>query len=206
VLARRDREYRELLNRGNLTIPDGIGPALAVKVLGGPFRRTPGVEAMQETIHSTSLRHYFFGATAKTLGAISRRIEEEAESATVAGVEAPPFRPLTDAEWADSAARMRESNADVVWVGLGVPKQDFAAEKLRCLRAAPVICCVGAAFDFYGGSKRRAPRALQVLGLEWIFRLLQEPLRLGGRYLVGNALFAYDFVVERLSSTRELVR
>jgi N-acetylglucosaminyldiphosphoundecaprenol N-acetyl-beta-D-mannosaminyltransferase len=202
AIARRDTEYRDLLNRGDLTIPDGIGPALAVRVLGGPFNRTPGVEAMQDAIRSTSLRHFFFGGTPEILAVISHRIAEEVGESALAGVYAPPFRPLTEAEWTDAASHMRESRADVVWVGLGVPKQDFAAEKLRGMNAAPVICCVGAAFDFYAGSKRRAPAMVRALGLEWIFRLLQEPSRLWERYLVGNALFVYDFLVERISSRR----
>jgi N-acetylglucosaminyldiphosphoundecaprenol N-acetyl-beta-D-mannosaminyltransferase len=202
ALARSDSAYRDLLNRGDLTIPDGIGPALAVRVLGGPFNRTPGVEAMEDAIRSTSLRHFFFGGTPEILSVMSRRVVEEAGASAVAGVYAPPFRPLTDAEWAEAADLMRESSADVVWVGLGVPKQDFAAEKLRSLKVAPVICCVGAAFDFYAGSKRRAPAVVRALGLEWVFRLLQEPSRLWERYLVGNALFVYDFLMERVSSRR----
>jgi N-acetylglucosaminyldiphosphoundecaprenol N-acetyl-beta-D-mannosaminyltransferase len=200
VLARSDSEYRELLNRGYLTVPDGIGPALGVKLGGGPFRRTPGVETMQHTIRSTALRHYFFGGTPEVLEAISRRVAEEGREAVVGGVEAPPFRELTDEEWAAAAGRMRESGADVVWVGLGVPKQDFAADRLQALDAAPVICCVGAAFDFYAGNKRRAPRAVQLLGLEWLFRFFQEPLRLWDRYLLGNALFVYDLLVGRIST------
>lgn len=205
-LARSDVAYRDLLNRGDLTIPDGIGPALAVRALGGPFHRTPGVEAMRDALRSTSLRHFFFGGTPEILSVISRRVAEEAGGSVVAGAYAPPFRPLTDDEWIDAARQMRESEADIVWVGLGVPKQDFAAERLRSLNAAPVICCVGAAFDFYAGSKRRAPALVRALGLEWIFRLLQEPSRLWQRYLVGNTLFVYDFLVERLSFRRHGAR
>lgn len=202
VLARSDPEYRDLLNRGELTIPDGIGPALAVKMLGGPYRRIPGVEAMQDALRAGSRRHFFFGSTPETLQAISRRLVEEQGESALAGVDAPPFRPLTDAEWAAVASRVRASRADVLWVGLGVPKQDFAAEKLCAFNAAPVICCVGAAFDFYAGSKRRAPRILRMLGLEWTYRLLQEPTRLWRRYLVGNAVFVFDFCLERLSPRR----
>jgi N-acetylglucosaminyldiphosphoundecaprenol N-acetyl-beta-D-mannosaminyltransferase len=201
-LARSDRAYRDLLNEGDLTIPDGIGPALAVRALGGPFNRTPGVEAMQDALRSTSLRHFFFGGTPEILEEIERRVADEPGGSVVAGVYAPPFRPLTYDEWADAATQMRESEADVVWVGLGVPKQDFAADKLRRMNVAPVICCVGAAFDFYAGSKRRAPRLVRALALEWIYRLVQEPSRLWQRYLVGNTLFVYDFLLERVSSRR----
>ena len=92
------------------------------------------------------------------------------------------------------ADEIRSSKADVLWVALGAPKQNYEAERFRDHAAAPVIVTVGAAFDFIGGTKRRAPSWMQKLGLEWVFRMFQEPRRLGPRYLKNNPRFLADTV------------
>jgi N-acetylglucosaminyldiphosphoundecaprenol N-acetyl-beta-D-mannosaminyltransferase len=96
---------------------------------------------------------------------------------------------VTDEELDAGVAIIRGSGADVVWVGLGAPKQDLMGARLREREAAPVIMCVGAAFDFLAGTKRRAPRWVRRAGLEWLHRLVSEPRRLLRRYLVGNTRF-----------------
>jgi N-acetylglucosaminyldiphosphoundecaprenol N-acetyl-beta-D-mannosaminyltransferase len=99
---------------------------------------------------------------------------------------------------AEAAARMRAAGADAVWVGLGAPKQDLMAARLRDLDAAPTIFCVGAAFDFVAGTVKRAPRWMQRTGLEWLHRLLSEPRRLWRRYVIGNPRFVAGVVWDRL--------
>ena len=97
----------------------------------------------------------------------------------IAGTGAPPFRPIEDRELDDAVARMRDARTDVVWIGLGAPKQDVMGARLRERDAAPLLCCVGAAFDFVAGTKRRAPAWMRRWGLEWAYRLGAEPGRLG---------------------------
>lgn len=192
VEARRRPDYRELLNRGELNLPDGLPVAWAARLQGYPAERLAGTDAMRLTVDwglDRGLRHYLFGTTEETLGRLQERIVSDHPSARIVGAEAPPFRPMSEEELRRCAERMRAAGAQVVWVGLGAPKQDLVAARLRELDAAPAIMCVGAAFDFVAGVKRRAPRWMQRFGLEWAFRLAAEPRRLWRRYLVGNARF-----------------
>lgn len=207
VEARRRPEYRELLNRGDLNLPDGLPVAWATRLQGHRAERLAGTDAMRLTVTwgvDRDLRHYLFGTTDETLGLLREHLVGEHPSARIVGAEAPPFRPMSDEELRSCAERMRAANAQVVWVGLGAPKQDVVANRLRELDAAPAIMCVGAAFDFVAGVKRRAPRWMQRIGLEWAFRLAAEPRRLWRRYLVGNARFLAgvlaDFVRRRGSA------
>ena len=93
-------------------------------------------------------------------------------------------------------ARLNASGAQVVWVGLGSPKQDLWMAEHRARLEAPVLIGVGAAFDFFAGSQKQAPRCMQRSGLEWLFRLLAEPRRLWRRYLIGNPKFAAAVVLQ----------
>ena len=111
----------------------------------------------------------------------------------IVGGHCPPFRPLTDAEEAAVAEEINRSGADVVWVGIGVPKQEKWMARMRDRLDAPVLIGVGAAFDFHAGLVPQAPDALQRLGLEWLFRLVQEPRRLWRRYLRYNPRFVVGF-------------
>jgi N-acetylglucosaminyldiphosphoundecaprenol N-acetyl-beta-D-mannosaminyltransferase len=116
----------------------------------------------------------------------------------IVGSYSPPFRSLTDDEDEQVVRMINETNPDIVWVGLSTPKQErWMAEHVDRL-AAPVLIGVGAAFDFHSGRKKQAPRWMQRSGLEWLFRLVTEPRRLGRRYLVNNPLFILLVVQQTL--------
>jgi N-acetylglucosaminyldiphosphoundecaprenol N-acetyl-beta-D-mannosaminyltransferase len=120
--------------------------------------------------------------------ALVERLKLLAPGVEIVGVESPPFRPLTKAEEAELVQRVSKVRADIVWVGLGTPRQDLFIDRFRD-RLGVTLIAVGAAFDFLAGTKRRAPTWMQDRGLEWAFRLATEPGRLWRRYLVGNAGF-----------------
>ncbi len=205
VLARHDEAYRELLNRGDLTVPDGQPVAWALRLFGCPAERLAGSDAMAflcEWGVAIGLRHYLYGGTPEVAGQLGETLARRYPGIQVVGVESPPFRELTDAEWHATAERIRAARADCVWIGLGAPKQDWAAERLASADARAVLLCVGAAFDFVAGAKQRAPRWMQNSGLEWLHRLLREPRRLGGRYLRGNASFVIGVVRDSLANGR----
>jgi N-acetylglucosaminyldiphosphoundecaprenol N-acetyl-beta-D-mannosaminyltransferase len=206
VLARRDAEYRALLNRGDLNVPDGMAVAWAVRLLtGGHVERVAGSDAMTYLCEwgvGRSLRHYLFGGTPEVVSLLVRRLEQRFPGIEIVGAESPPFRPLAEDEWVDAAARMRAAGADLVWVGLGAPKQDPAGERSKVHGASPVILCVGAAFDFLSGKKRRAPVWLQRIGLEWVHRLASDPHRLWRRYVLGNPEFAAGVLRDYLRQRR----
>jgi N-acetylglucosaminyldiphosphoundecaprenol N-acetyl-beta-D-mannosaminyltransferase len=200
IRARRDDRYRAILNRGDLNVPDGAGVAWAARLSGHPARRLPGTEGMHlvaDRGRSASRSHYLYGGAPSTLSRCVDALERTHPGVRILGAESPPFRPVSDAEVQTSARRMRAAGADIVWVGLGTPKQDVEAERLREADAAPIIACVGAAFDFIAGTKHRAPVWMQRSGLEWLHRLASEPARLGRRYLVGNSAFVAGVLWDR---------
>jgi N-acetylglucosaminyldiphosphoundecaprenol N-acetyl-beta-D-mannosaminyltransferase len=127
--------------------------------------------------------HYF------TSLLLSSKLQTRFPGLKVAGAYSPPFHPLTAAEDAQIVAQINQAAPDIVWVGLGTPKQDLWMAAHREQLSAPVLIGVGAAFDFHAGRVRQAPRWMQQAGLEWFFRLCQEPKRLWYRYLVYNPLF-----------------
>jgi N-acetylglucosaminyldiphosphoundecaprenol N-acetyl-beta-D-mannosaminyltransferase len=144
---------------------------------------------------------YLYGSTPATICKLRKRLLGYYPALQIVGMESPPFRPLSAAEDADVVDRVNASGAGLVFVGLGSPKQErFAWEHRGTVKG--VQLCVGAAFDFIAGTKRRAPLAVQRIGLEWLFRLCCEPRRLARRYIVGNAQFTLA-AVRQLCSPEE---
>jgi N-acetylglucosaminyldiphosphoundecaprenol N-acetyl-beta-D-mannosaminyltransferase len=140
---------------------------------------------------ATGYRHFFYGGEAGVADLLARRLTARFPGLAVAGTCAPPFRPLTRPEDEDIVRRINETCADIVWVGLGTPKQEYwMAEHLNRIDA-PVMIGVGAAFDIHAGRKKQAPLWMQRSGLEWSFRLATEPRRLWKRYLYNNPAFVW---------------
>ena len=142
----------------------------------------------------TGQRFYLYGGrNAGALAQLTRNLRLRHPGIRIVGGHVPPWRELTDAEEEAVAADIKRSGADVVWVGIGVPKQEKWMARMRHRLAAPVLVGVGAAFDFHAGLIPQAPGWMQRLGLEWAFRLAQEPRRLWRRYLRYNPRFVVGF-------------
>jgi len=202
-LALRDAAYRDLLNSSSLRLPDGKPLVWVARGRGVPLAdRVYGPDLLLEVVRAgqpVGLRHYFYGGTEEILNLFLERLRREAPQHVVAGSEAPPFRPATEAELDELARRVQDLDVDVVWVGLGTPKQDhFVSDFAK--RSGRTCVAVGAAYDFLSGAKKQAPHWMQQRGLEWLFRLVSEPRRLWRRYLVGNTLFVYGVLRDRFSS------
>jgi N-acetylglucosaminyldiphosphoundecaprenol N-acetyl-beta-D-mannosaminyltransferase len=147
-------------------------------------------------------RHFFYGASAGVVEALTARLCARYPGLEVVGTCSPPFRELTPAEDADIVQRIALTRPDIVWVGLSTPKQErWMSEHVGCWPGA-VLIGVGAAFDFHAGTKRQAPRWMQRNGLEWLFRLLSEPRRLYRRYLTNIPLFAWYLVLDAVGLRR----
>lgn len=203
VLALDDSRYRTLLNSGDLNIADGMSVVWASRLLGSHTERVPGVEAMSLLAGdgiSRSLRHYLFGSRPTVVEQLSKQMTLRFPGIALAGAESPPFRPFSDGELVTSVKKIRDSGTQLLWIGMGTPKQDLVAERMRIHKAAPVILCVGAAFDFLAGSKSRAPSWMRDTGLEWLYRLIQEPKRLWARYLIGNTRFVTNVGLKLIRS------
>ena len=140
--------------------------------------------------------HYLLGGSGQTLPQLREQIAARWPQARVVGAESPPFRPLTDAEARAQDDRIAASGAQIVWVGLGTPKQDWEVQRLAA-RLPVVAMAVGAAFDFLAGAKPQAPAWMQRTGTEWLYRLASEPRRLARRYAWGNPRFVYAAVRDR---------
>jgi N-acetylglucosaminyldiphosphoundecaprenol N-acetyl-beta-D-mannosaminyltransferase len=196
--ARRDAELRRSFNASWLTTPDGmplvwLGRRQRGAAPGPRIERVYGPDLMLAVCaagRATGLRHYFYGGVAGVAETLRARLGEKFPGLEVAGTFTPPFRPLDPDELAMLRADIARTRPDVVWIGLGTPKQEkFMATHWRELDAG-VLIGVGAAFDFLSGRVRQAPRWVQRSGFEWLFRLATEPRRLGGRYLTSTPLFA----------------
>jgi N-acetylglucosaminyldiphosphoundecaprenol N-acetyl-beta-D-mannosaminyltransferase len=195
ALADTDPMYRDLINAGDLVCSDGTPVVWAGrrlhKSLSAQWTRVYGPDVLTGVLNSSapkSPRHYFLGTTPETLSLLTSRIASTWPDAEVVGSESPPFRAPTKGELAERDRRIAESGATLVWVGLGTPKQD--TEVRRLADSLPITAlAVGAAFDFLAGTVSQAPEWMQRSGLEWTYRLAQEPKRLGKRYLWGNPRF-----------------
>jgi N-acetylglucosaminyldiphosphoundecaprenol N-acetyl-beta-D-mannosaminyltransferase len=193
VVANQSPDYASLLTTRGVNFPDGLPVAriLARSVSGASQIRGPSF--FLETLdagRSYGLRHFFLGATDSTLAALTTQVRVRFPGVEVAGTFSPPFGPFDADVLAEGVSRIRESRADIVWVGLGSPKQDHAAQSLANVTGLP-CCGVGAAFDFTAGTVREAPEWMRRSGIEWLFRLASEPKRLWRRYLLGNAQFLW---------------
>jgi N-acetylglucosaminyldiphosphoundecaprenol N-acetyl-beta-D-mannosaminyltransferase len=131
-------------------------------------------------------RHYLYGTTPQTLERLRSAIARFAPGALVVGHMAPPFRDLTPAETDTVVTELRSSHADIIWIGLGMPRQEKWMHQVAPRLPGTTLVGVGAAFDLLSGTIPQAPPALQRIGLEWAFRLWQEPRRLWRRYVLNN--------------------
>lgn len=192
VTASRDEQFREVINDADLAAPDGAPVAWMLRRLGYPDQeRIGGPDLMWRLCvrcAQSGIPVYFFGSTEETLSALREKLEEALPGLKIAGMESPPFRPLSENEDRAVVDQINESGAALVFVGLGCPKQEtWMAEHRGRIQA--VMLGVGAGFDFHAGTVKRAPQWMQDYGLEWLHRLASEPGRLWRRYFVTNTIF-----------------
>jgi N-acetylglucosaminyldiphosphoundecaprenol N-acetyl-beta-D-mannosaminyltransferase len=194
-----DPELREAVLASSLTVPDGQPLVWAMNALGHDLpSRVYGPELMArhcERSARTGARLFLYGGRNQgALVQLALNLRTQYPGLRIVGGYAPPFRPLDPDEEAAIAGEINRSGADVVWVGIGVPKQEKWMAAMRERLDAPVLVGVGAAFDFHAGLTAQAPNWIQSLGLEWLFRLATEPRRLWKRYLRYNPRFVAGFL------------
>lgn len=198
VTAYEDQEYCKVQNGGIMAIPDG-GPLSSVGQKRGfkNMKRTTGPSLMGEIFKISAAegyRHYFYGSTDETLEKLYSVLTESYPGIQIAGMYSPPFRPMTEDEDKEIVDRINETKPDFVWVGLGAPKQEkwMAAHQGR---VEGLMIGVGAGFDYHTGNIDRAPEWMQKSNLEWVYRLLQDPKRLFGRYWHTNTKFIWNVMI-----------
>ncbi len=199
VACAEDAALREAVLGSSLTVPDGQPLVWAMNALGGAGLRDRvyGPELMARHCARAAgdgTRVFLYGGRDEAaLARLAELLAARFPGLRIAGSHTPPFRPLTPAEEERVAEEIDASGADVVWVGIGVPKQEKWMHAMRPRLRAPVLVGVGAAFDFHAGLVPQAPAWLQRAGLEWAFRLGQEPRRLWRRYAHHNPRFVARF-------------
>jgi len=202
VESTKDRALAAAFGSAEMVCTDGMPLVWVARQRGATTaERVAGPDVMLALCdrgRAAGLRHYFLGGGPGTAEILAERLVARLPGLEVAGISAPPFRPLTRAEDDDLVDRINASGASVVWIGLGAPKQELWAADHEARLHARLILPVGAAFDFHSGRVRRAPARLRRLGLEWLFRVAMEPRRLARRYLTTNGRFLYLIAREEL--------
>lgn len=194
VTAYRDEKYRAVQNGSALSLPDGKPLSIVQRYRGYENAgRVPGPDLMPEIFalsEKKGYRHYFYGSKQSTLDALKERLLEKYPKLNIVGMYSPPFRPLTEEEDQEAVERINAVKPDFIWVGLGAPKQEiWMAEHEN--RVHGLMLGVGAGFDFHAGTIKRAPKWMQELCMEWLYRISQDPKRLLWRYLDTNFSFLW---------------
>lgn len=192
LMCRRDAELQQATQGAALTLPDGVGIILAAKLLRYPHNgRVTGPTLMIKLCdwgRASGIRHYFYGGRPGIAASLADKLTVRFPGLKVAGTYCPPFKKLTSEEHADIVQQINTAKPDIVWVGLGSPKQErWMAQHMGQIDAAAMIG-VGAAFDFHSGRAKWAPAWMQKMGIEWAYRLVQEPKRMWRRNL-GSFVF-----------------
>jgi len=198
--SHRDSSLRQIHNAAGLVTPDGM-PLVWLSHLKG-FRHVERVYgpdlmlALCEHSLTTGYRHFLYGGAEGVPDQLAANLKQRFPGLQIVGTYSPPFHALSKLEDEWVVEMINQAHPDIVWVGLSTPKQEYWMGAHVGRLTAPVLIGVGAAFDFHAGSKTQAPRWMQRSGLEWLFRLSQEPRRLWRRYLLSNSLFLYNVFLQ----------
>ena len=200
VIARRDPGFLKVVNESFMSLPDGRPIYWAGRLQGiRELTQVSGPDFLPALLAEETdppLKHYFYGSRPEVVAALIDRLEAKFPNARIVGAESPLYQEPTVEDNGEAIRRITQSGANVVWVGLGAPKQElWMAKHWRSLKPA-VLLGVGAAFDFHARWVKRAPVWVRKLGFEWLHRLLQEPGRLWKRYASTNTMFLYFLLKE----------
>lgn len=206
TVAQKDVSVKDALDGAWINFPDGM-PILWLQRRHGHAgaERVSGADLMPLVLaagQKAGLRHYLFGSTNDVLDKLSETIESRWPEVDVCGRHSPPFGSVEDHDATGLIDMVRKTQPDIVWVGLGAPKQDLWARQYAARLSPAVVIAVGAAFDFVSGTKKRAPTWMQGHGLEWTHRLASEPRRLVGRYAHSNSRFIAEAAREAVFGPR----
>ena len=207
VRSYKDASLQEKINSFDIRVPDGFPVAKASNLLfKNKQKRVDGYNIFHKTIEKgleSNLSHYFFGSDEKTIVKLKARLLNEYPNINILGHSCPPLMGFEDLVLEKYVSDLKEKNADIVWVSLGFPKQEeFIDLLLKNNTINSNFAGIGAVFEWSAGTKIKAPEFFANLGLEWIFRLVQEPRRLFKRYFVDNFLFII-YIIKQIRKTKK---
>jgi N-acetylglucosaminyldiphosphoundecaprenol N-acetyl-beta-D-mannosaminyltransferase len=195
--SRTNTALREAYRQAGMVVADGVPVVWAAHAFGySKVGRVYGPDLLLETCArslETGWSHYFYGGAPGVVNRLIENLTSKFPGLRIAGWASPPFRKLATAEMETAIRDMNQAQADILWIGLGAPRQEIWMAEHRRTITTPVILGVGAAFDFLSGTKPEAPRWMQQCGLGWLFRLITEPRRLWRRYIIGNMKYTILF-------------
>jgi len=198
--ARKDPGFRKIQDSADLALPDGMPLVWMGRLHGHPLRRRVyGPDLLLDFCRQTegkSYSHFFYGGAPGVGEKLAEEMKRRFPETKIAGAYSPPFRPLNRQEDTNVVEMINQAAPDVLWVGLGCPKQERWIYEHRNRLRVPVIAGIGQAFDIHSGRVTQAPRWMREHGLEWLFRFCSEPRRLWRRYLVYNAEFLFSLLFE----------
>jgi N-acetylglucosaminyldiphosphoundecaprenol N-acetyl-beta-D-mannosaminyltransferase len=203
MLCYQQKHMMTATKSAGMTLPDGIGIVMAANILGFPHNgRIAGPDLMLKLCdhgREQNYRHYFYGGAEGVADKLAERLSKKYPGLKVAGKYCPPFRELSEQEDSDIVEMINDTKPDVLWVGLGAPKQEkWMYDHLDRIKAAAMIG-VGAAFDFHSGNVARAPGWTHACGMEWFHRLVVDPKRMWRRYIVNSPLFLLKVMAQKIS-------
>ncbi|MBI3895972.1 MAG: WecB/TagA/CpsF family glycosyltransferase [Acidobacteria bacterium] len=206
VEAQHNAAFREVLCAADLSVPDGMPLVWLGRSRGHSLRRRvygPDLlwDFCKET-HQEGFGHFFYGGAPGVAEALIESLRSNCPLLKIVGTYSPPFRPLTPEEDGQIVETINRAAPEILWVGLGCPKQERWMYEHRQRLQVPVMVGVGQAFDIYAGRIRQAPRWMRESGFEWLFRLFHEPRRLWKRYLVYNTEFIVCLFLEKIGWKR----
>lgn len=205
VMAHDNENYRNVQNSAALRIPDGKPLSVVSRKRGfKEAERVAGPDLMGELFEESpksGLRMFFYGSTDDILSELKEKLLEKYPDIKIVGMYSPPFRKLTEEEDLRDIEMINNTLPDIVWVGLGAPKQEVWMNRHQG-KINAVMIGVGAGFDYFAERIKRAPKWMQKMSLEWLYRLLQEPGRLFKRYFVTNTKFLYLVFKENIGGRK----
>jgi len=203
--CRRSPELRRIFNTAGMVTPDGMPLVWLGRSQYPHVSRVYGPDLMLAELErsaATGQRHFLYGGASGVGERLAGRMRARFPAVQIVGIMEPPFASIEQLCTPETAQEINAARPDVVWVGIGSPKQELWMARMRALLDAPVLIGVGAAFDFHSGTVRQAPPWMQRIGLEWLFRLVSDPRRLWRRYLVDNPWFIWAVALQRLGLKR----
>lgn len=200
-VSKTDTLFHEALIKSDVLIPDGVSIVLSMRFLKGEkIKKIAGADLFFYEMNRLQQKGgscFFLGSSTPTLEKIKARAAKDYPNVQVNSY-SPPYKPEFSKE--DNVAMLYEVNKckpDVLFVGMTAPKQEKWAYQNKTDLNTKHICCIGAVFDFYAGTTKRAPQWMIKIGMEWLYRLLSEPKRLWKRYLIGNTKFVCAIIAEK---------
>lgn len=209
TMARHDLEFKKVMDQFDLVLPDGMP---LVWCLNHHLRHSPTLQlqdrvygptlmlkTFEASANQSDLRHFLLGGSPDMLTQLEKNLRTQFPTATIAGTYSPPFGTWPPDEFTRIQDKISSANANLVWVGLGCPKQEIWIAQNKPQLPPAIYFGIGAAFAFHANRVPQAPTWMQKNGLEWLFRLLKEPKRLAKRYFLYNSLFLFYFLKDFLT-------